>query len=90
MKVGDLIQLSMAQFGAAMFEWWGRHEKHREVSPIVAYFKEGQFGILLEDLIQHGGNGCKVLTSDGLVGWVYRDQVMTTDQWLSRTATFCQ
>lgn len=33
-------------------------------------FKSNEFALVLEDQHSTGGNGCKILTSDGRVGWV--------------------
>ena len=46
-----------------------------ELPRIIGKFLPGSVGILLEDGLERGGNGVKILSSCGTVGWVYRSEV---------------
>lgn len=73
MKRGDLVQLKGGStFTLILFRGWGKVPGGMET---IGHFYPGEVGILLEDLFHQGGNGCKVITSSGAAGWVYRSDV---------------
>ena len=71
MKRGDLVK-SRSTFTLILFRGWGKVPGGMET---IGHFYPGEVGIWLEDLFHQGGNGCKVITSSGEVGWVYRSDV---------------
>ena len=77
MKRGDLIRLCVdddseySEFSYSLYEWWGRPIG----APVCGEFGSNELGILLEDTIAGQGNGCKIITSSGIVGWIYRSSI---------------
>ncbi len=51
-----------------LFRGWGQVPGGMEH---VGKFKSDEFGTLIESNISRGGNGCKVITSSGAVGWMH-------------------
>ncbi len=74
MKPGDLVQLKNTGdfnfvYDVVLFRGWGQVPGGMET---VGKFKSDEFGTVLEDSLPRGGNGCKVITSSGIVGWMHR------------------
>jgi hypothetical protein len=66
-RTGDLVVPDLQMGTSGISEWWG--SKTLGLPPIFGYFDSGS-ALVLEDLHHQGGNGCRILTSDGRVGWV--------------------
>ena len=66
-ETGDLVRLDSRKddFSLPMFPKWesGGYETR------IGEFKYGELAVILEDLPTNG-NGCKILTQCGKVGWV--------------------
>lgn len=52
----------------SMYPYWG--SKATGVPEHLGYFRHENFGFVLESLVPEGGNGVRILTNDGRVGWV--------------------
>lgn len=73
MVPGDLVRVKPPiNTALILFRGWGKVPGGMET---VGYFFPSEVGTLLEDLFHQGGNGCKVITSSGAAGWVYRSDV---------------
>jgi hypothetical protein len=62
---GDMVRLD-SRTGlreTLVFDTWNSSNPSSE-------FKSIEFALVLEDQHSTGGNGCKILTQDGRVGWV--------------------
>lgn len=79
MKPGDLIRIARrSNYWVSMYQWWG--DKSRGIAPIIGEFHDDECGILLEDNSHQGGNGCRILTSSGTIGWVHRGDLRVCDE----------
>lgn len=68
MTPGDLVELSRRDYEfVTLYEAWGG--KGKPFPKRVGEIKSGEFAIVLESLSHQGGNGCKLLTESGKVGW---------------------
>lgn len=67
--VGDLVTI-IPQLGEdmPMFAWWG--SKTLGYPTICDKMLRDELAIVIEDLHVRGGNGVRILTSTGKIGWV--------------------
>ena len=75
MKPGDLVRLKHSgdfEYNAILFRGWGKVPGGMDA---VGQFKSDEVGTLIDSNLSQGGNGCKVITSSGIVGWMYRDDL---------------
>ena len=74
MKPGELVRLGGIpvidkMFSNVIHARWGKIEENPNVS---GFFETGELAMVLEDSFERGGNGCRVITSRGIIGWVNR------------------
>ena len=75
MKPGELVRLGGTPYvdltyGKVIREAWGKQSiNHPEIS---GFFETGELAMVLEDSFERGGNGCRVITSKGIIGWLNR------------------
>lgn len=77
MKPGDLVQLKNTGdfnfvYDVVLFRGWGKVPGGMET---VGKFTSDEIGTLIESNLSRGGNGCKVITSSGIVGWMHHDDL---------------
>lgn len=77
MKPGELIRLGGIpeideMFGNVLREEWGKSEVFVGLTGISGFFETGELAMVLEDSFERGGNGCRVITSRGIIGWLNR------------------
>lgn len=75
MNPGDLVQLKNStreRYAIILFRGWGKVPGGMET---VGKFTSDEVGTLIESNISRGGNGCKVITSSGIVGWMHHDDL---------------
>jgi hypothetical protein len=65
-RPGDMVTPIFSSNGLGVWTAWGRAA---EKEPAF-HIQEGDLALVLEDVIEQGGNGSKILTSSGKTGWV--------------------
>lgn len=70
MKPGELVRLGGIPdldkvFGNVIHAEWVHGD-------IIGSFETGELAVVLEDSFERGGNGCRVITSRGIIGWLNR------------------
>lgn len=71
MAPGDLVQLKHStheKYAVVLFRGWGKVPGGMET---VGKFNSDEVGTLIESNLSRGGNGCKVITSSGIMGWMH-------------------
>lgn len=71
MNPGDLVQLKHStreRYAVVLFRGWGKVPGGMET---VGKFNSDEVGTLIESNLSQGGNGCKVITSSGIMGWMH-------------------
>ena len=72
MVPGDLVRVKSRITAAILFRGWGKVPGGMEH---VGKFTSDEVGTLIESNLSRGGNGCKVITSSGIVGWLHHDDL---------------
>lgn len=67
-RVGNLIILDKIFTTIPIFPYWGSKDKNFPAQ--ISNFNTTDIAIIIEDLLHQGGNGCKILTSNGIIGWI--------------------
>lgn len=71
MVPGDLVRLKHSgdfEYNAILFRGWGKVPGGMET---VGKFNSDEVGTLIDSNLSRGGNGCKVITSSGIMGWMH-------------------
>jgi len=67
MKRGDMVRITVSPH-IFLYPFWG--SKDLGFPGECGRFWEDEIGLILDSYIPQGGNGARVLTSRGSVGWV--------------------
>jgi len=67
-STGNLIILDKNLTKIPIFPYWG--SKNAPFPRQISEFNTTDIAIIIQDLHHQGGNGCKILTSNGTIGWV--------------------
>lgn len=75
MKPGELVRLGGIpeidkMFSNVLHARWGKIEENP--NGFSGFFETGELAMVLEDSFERGGNGCRVITSRGIIGWLNR------------------
>ena len=75
MKSGELVRLGGIpaideMFGNVIRMEWGKNEENP--GGFSGFFETGELAMVLEDSFDKGGNGCRVITSKCVIGWLNR------------------
>ena len=67
---GDLVEISNTDEGILMHHRWG--DKNLGHPSAFSRFLPGELGVVLESLVDQGGNGCRIVVAGKKmrVGWV--------------------
>lgn len=66
-RPGDMVTPIFSSQGLDVWESWGKTEML--VGPLFKIL-EGEMALVLEDCLDRGGNGSKIITTSGRTGWV--------------------
>jgi hypothetical protein len=67
-STGNLITLDKNLTKIPIFGHWG--SKNKPFPRQISEFNTTDIAIIIQDLHHQGGNGCKILTSNGTIGWI--------------------
>ena len=63
-----MVIVVFSKNGLSVWEEWGG--KAGPIPDPIFHMREGELALVLEDCLDRGGNGSRIVTTDGRSGWV--------------------